>query len=127
MKPDWRFLRLVFILYGCSCLLWYPLVGHYASAEALKATVGAAALSFFYILLGYCSIEFSFNKSSITFLKVVLGGIGIRLFVMAALVLVMIRYLAFQALPLTVSLLCFYVLNLGLEIYFLESKAKVHK
>ena len=127
MKADWRFLRLVIFLYACSCVVWYPLLSLYASADALRATTGACAISFVHFLLGYCSIEFSFHRSSITFLKIVLGTIGIRLFLMAIVVLVMIRYLGYQALALTVSLMCFYILNLGLEIYFLESKVKVHK
>ena len=127
MKADWRFLRLVISLYIIGCTAGYIVLSLYASAETLRAAIGAAVLSFINVLLGYGSIELSVNKNSITFLKIVLGGIGARLFLMAGLVLVMIRYFGFQPLSLTVSLLCFYVLNLGLEIYFLESKAKVHK
>ena len=127
MKTDWRFLRLVTGLYVLTCVAGYILLSLYASAETLRAAIGAAVLSFVNVLLGYGSIELSVNKSSITFLKIVLGGIGARLFLMAGLVLVMIRYFGFQPLSLTVSLLCFYVLNLGLEIYFLETKASVNR
>ncbi len=127
MKTDWRFLRLVTSLYLLTCVAGYILLSLYGSAETLRAAIGAAVLSFVNVLLGYGSIELSVNKSSITFLKIVLGGIGARLFLMAGLVLVMIRYFGFQPLSLTVSLLFFYVLNLGLEIYFLETKASVNR
>ncbi len=125
MKVDWHFLRLVAIFYLGACGVGYLALTMYADAEVIRAAVGAAVMSFANVLLGYLSIERSFNKGNITFLKIVLGGIGARLFLMAALVLVMIRYLGFQALALTLSLLFFYVLNLGLEIYLLEHKVAV--
>jgi membrane protein YdbS with pleckstrin-like domain len=56
-----------------------------------------------------------------------LGGIGLRLFLLASVVLVLLRYYAYDPLSLTLSLLIFYVLNLVLEIYLLESKVTVKK
>ena len=127
MKTDWNFLRLTGLLYAVACVVGYIFLSLFADHEVVKAAIGAAVISLVNILLGYLSIRLSFEKSNITFLKIVLGGIGARLFAMAALVLVMIRYLGFQALPLTLSLLFFYIINLGLEIYYLEAKATVKK
>lgn len=125
MKVDWRFLRIVALLYCCISAVGYVGLRLFATEEVVRAAVGAAVISFVNILLGYISIEWSFKKGNITFLKIVLGGIGARLFLMAALVLVMIRYLQFDALALTLSLLLFYMLNLGLEIYLLEHRVEV--
>lgn len=127
MKLDWRFLRLVAIIYGGTYLVGCPLILLYGSTEALRATVASGILSIFYLLIGYFSIEYSFGKDNITFLKYVIGGIGIRLFLAATTVFLMIRYFAFQAFSLVVSLLFFYILDLGLEIYLLETKVKTHK
>ncbi|HTP13943.1 MAG TPA: hypothetical protein VMM37_09940 [Bacteroidota bacterium] len=122
MKPDWRFLRLVALLYGGLCIAGYIALRLFASTGVLQAATGAAAMSLVNVLLGYVSVEWSYRKPNITFLKIVLGGIGARLFLMLVLVLVMIRSLGFDAFALTISLLVFYVINLGLEIYLLEHK-----
>ncbi len=127
MKLNWRFLRLVAYFYAGTCLVGCPLMLLYGSGAALRATTAAGLVSVAYLLVGYCSIEYSFDKDNITFLKFVLGGIAVRLFVTAGLVFLMIYYLAFQAFSLVVALLYFYILNLGLEIYFLESKVKIRK
>ncbi len=105
MKLDWRFLRLVAVLYGGLCIAGYAALRLFSSEEVLRAATGAAAMSFVNVLLGYISVEWSYRKPNITFLKIVLGGIGARLFLMLAIVLVMIRYLRFEAFALTLSLL----------------------
>ncbi len=125
MKADWHFLRLVAMLYVGICGVGYVVLSSYADADVVRAAAGAAVISLVHILLGFCSIEWSFRKGNITFLKIVLGGIGARLFLMAGLVLLMIRYLGFRPLALTLSLLFFYILNLALEIYLLENKVEV--
>ncbi len=127
MKLNWRFLRLVVYCYAGTCIVGCPLMMLYGSPEAMRATTVAGIISIAYLLVGYCSIEYSFDKDNITFLKYVLGGIGIRMFVTTTIVFLLIYYLAFQAFSLVVSLLYFYVLNLGLEIYFLETKVRIHK
>jgi hypothetical protein len=125
VKLDWRFLRTVLILYGCLCTGGYILLRLYAGEEVLRAASGAAVMSFVNVLLGYLSVEWSYRKPNITFLKIVLGGIGARLFLMLAVVLILIRYLRFDAFALTIALLIFYVINMGLEIYLLEHKITV--
>lgn len=127
MKPDWHFLRLVAYLYAGSTIIGYLILSSYASREIVRNAAVADVLSLVNVLFGYVAIEYSFDKSNITFLKIVLGGIGIRLFLMASLVLVLLRYFAFDPLSLTASLLFFYIINLVLEIYLLETKVNVKK
>ncbi len=125
MKLDWHFLRMVLILYAVLCAVGYAALTALSGADVLRAATGAAVISFVNVLLGYLSVEWSFRKPNITFLKIVLGGIGARLFLMLALVMVMIRYLRFEAFALTISLLLFYIVNMALEIYLLEHKITV--
>jgi len=125
VKADWRFLRLVAYLYAGASVTGYIVISRYGSHEALRSAVVADLASLVHLLLGYGAVEYSFGKSNITFLKIVLGGIGLRLFLLASLVLVLLRYYAFDPLSLTLSLLFFYVLNLILEIYLLENRVSI--
>jgi hypothetical protein len=125
VKTDWRFLRLVAYLYVGITVVGYAAFSRWGTEELLRNAIAAESMSLLNLLLGYFAIEYSFNKSNITFLKIVLGGMGARLFLMAGLVLVLIRYFAFDPLSLTLSLLFFYSLNLVLEIYLLDNKVAV--
>jgi hypothetical protein len=127
VKADWRFLRLVAYLYAGASVIAYAICTMFGSRETLRSAVVADIMSLIHLLLGYGAVEYSFGKSNITFLKIVLGGIGLRLFLMASLVLILLRYYAFDPLSLTLSLLFFYVLNLILEIYLLENRVTVKK
>lgn len=127
MKADWRFLRLAAYLYGGASFVGYVVFSLWATGEVIRNAVAADIMSVLNLLLGYIAIEYSFDKSNITFLKIVLGGMGARLVLMAAMVLVLIRYFAFDPLSLTLSLLFFYAVNLVLEIYLLENKVSVKK
>ena len=125
MKTDWRFLRLVAYLYAGITVAGYAVFSQWGTEELLRNAIAAESMSLLNLLLGYVAIEYSFDKSNITFLKIVLGGMGARLFLMAGLVLVLIRYFAFDPLSLTLSLLFFFSLNLVLEIYLLDNKVAV--
>lgn len=127
MKADWRFLRLVAYLYAGTSAIGYVVVSTYGSRDVLRSAIVADVLSIVHLLLGYCAVEYAFGKSNITFLKIVLGGIGLRLFLLASFVLVLLRYFAFDPLSLTLSLFFFYVLDLVLEIYLLENRVTVKK
>jgi hypothetical protein len=127
VKADWRFLRLVAYAYAGATVIAYAVCTMYGSHETLKNAFVAEIMSVVHLLLGYGAVQYSIGKSNITFLKIVLGGIGARLFLLASLVLVLLRYYAFDPLSLTLSLLFFYVLNLVLEIYLLEHSVTVKK
>jgi hypothetical protein len=127
VKADWRFLRIIAYVYLGSFAPGYLLFTIFASPEATRGGIAAMVMSLINILLGYIAIETSFEKGSITFLKIVLGGMGARLFLMSGAVFVLIRYFAFQPLSLTLTLLFYYALNLGLEIYLLEHRVNVRK
>ncbi len=122
MKIDWSFLRMVAVSYaGAAVLAWYPL-SQFATDPVVRSVVAGGIMSLLNLLLGYAAIEGSFRKSHTTFLKYVLGGMVARLFVMWGAFLLLIRAFAYHAASLMLALLFFYVLNLVLEIAYLQRR-----
>lgn len=125
MRIDKSFVRVVLVVFGGIVLLsWYPL-SLYGTAEVISSIVAAAVLSMFHLVSGYWAIEYAFDKPPTTFLKVVLGSMGIRLVLMSGIFALLIKVFDMKVLPLMLALLFFYVVNLGLEIYYLQKKVKL--
>ena len=123
-KFDYSFPRQVFIVFiGGAALAAYPLFAH-GSADVIRAVAAGAILSLVNVLAGYAAIEYSFDKSYTTFLKAVLGGMGVRLLVMLGCFVVLIEVLRFRVLPLVGSLFSFYLIYLILEVMFIQKKMK---
>lgn len=122
MKFDWAFLRLVFILYAglTAFALW--LLFELGGGEHARTVVAGAVMSAVNFLLGFTSVEYAFDKSHTTFLKIVLGGMVGRLLAMTAVVLLLIKVYSYDALALMLALLGYYVINLTFEIIFLQKK-----
>lgn len=97
----------------------YPM-SRWGSAEVLWAVAAGAALSTANVIAGYLMIEYGFQRSYTTFIKVVIGGMGVRLVVMLGVMLVLILVAHMRVMPLTVSVLGFYAVYLVLEVYFLQ-------
>jgi hypothetical protein len=122
---DLRFPRRVAaVVLIAAAVLAYPLV-RYASPAVAVAVVAGAVISTLNALLGYCSIEYAFGKSYTTFLKVVIGGMGVRMLGMLGIMLVLILTFHVQPLPLTLSMLGFYMVYLVLEVLFIQTKVLV--
>jgi hypothetical protein len=122
---DLRFPRRVAaVVLIAAAVLAYPLV-RYASPAVVIAVVAGAVISTLNALLGYCSIEYAFGKSYTTFLKVVIGGMGVRMLGMLGIMLVLILSFHVQSLPLTMSMLGFYMIYLVLEVLFIQTKVLV--
>ncbi len=121
MKVDKRFpLQVAGVLAGGLLLAAYPAMQ--AGSEALTAVIIGAVLSTVNVLVGFLAIEYSFDKSHATFLKAVLGGMGIRIVVMLALLVLLIRYAGLPVVALVVSVLGFYVVFLVLELLYIQKK-----
>jgi len=82
-------------------------------------------MSLLYILLGYVAVELGYKKKNTTFLKIVLGGMVARLFLMTGVVLVLLTVYQYDAFSLMLSLLVYYAINLALEIYLLQKKVSL--
>ena len=82
-------------------------------------------MGFVNLLLGYVAIEVGFDKSHTTFLKIVLGGMVVRLCAMWAALIVLVKVYDFNQRALVFSLLFVYALTLILEIHFLQKKVSI--
>lgn len=122
MKRDLRFPgAVVVVLVVAAGVSAYPLV-HYASPEVIVAVAAGALLSTVNVLLGFLAIERSFERSYTTFLKYVIGGMGLRMLVMLGGMLLFILLARVQALALVISMLVFYVVYLVMEIAYIHKR-----
>jgi hypothetical protein len=76
-------------------------------------------------LFGFMMIEYGFGKSYTTFLKAVVGGMGLRMAFMLGSLLVLILVCRMHAVALTVSVVLFTSVYLVLEIIYLQRKVDV--
>jgi Ca2+/H+ antiporter len=116
--------RVLYALVITGCVGWYPLV-RYGNSEIIKAAVVGAVLATVNVLLGYAAIEYSVGKSTTTFFKYVLGGMAVRLFLMAMLLLVFIKVFYFHVAALVASLGILYVIYLVLEVLYIQKKVEI--
>ena len=119
---NWSFPRQILIaLVVVGCIGFYPL-WTYGTAEMIKAAIAGAVLATANVLCGFAVIEYSIGKSATTFFKVVLGGMGIRLFGMAGIILLLLNVFQFHVMALVGSLGIFYVIYLTLEIIYIQKR-----
>ena len=127
MKVDWSFLRLVIFCFACAAVLTFYPISEFATAEVIHGIIAGGVMSFINLLLGYAAIEISYDRSHTTFLKYVLGGMVVRLMGMWGVLLILIRFYHFHSASLMLSLLFFYVMNLVLEIFYLQKRVTSKK
>lgn len=121
-KIDFSFLRNVAASFALIVLCAaYPLV-KYGTQEIVTACIAGAAVSYLNVIAGFLAIEYAFDKSFTVFMKAVMGGMGVRMLLSAAALVVMISVFHLHVLALIMSLMLFYAVNLTLEILFLQKK-----
>jgi hypothetical protein len=96
-----------------------PLLGKSPSDIQRAAAVGAA-LSTVNVLAGYFAIRYAYARSYTTFLKAVLGGMGVRMTLMLGALAALVLLGGMDAVALMVSALAFYGIFLVLEIVYLQ-------
>ncbi len=125
MSIDWVFPRRVaLVVLAAVALAAYPLM-RLGNREILLAAAAGCALSTVNALAGFLTIEVAFGKSYTSFLKAVLGGMGLRMLFALGALAVLIAVVHLHTVALTVSLLGFYVIYLVLEILYLQKKVMV--
>ncbi|HLA69267.1 MAG TPA: hypothetical protein VJN65_06155 [Bacteroidota bacterium] len=127
MKADWKYLRKVVLAYAGMTMAMIVVLMEVVVREHVESAGAGAALSLMNFLLGFLAIEYSYERSHTTFLKVVLGGMIVRLLAMTAAVVVLIKVCEFDALVLMLTLLGYYVVNLMFEVVFLQKKVSLKK
>ena len=122
MKIDKSFPKQILIALGVGMgLAAYPLA-KFGSEDIVVASVIGALLSTVNVLLGYIAIEYSLDKSYTTFIKTVIGGMGLRIVGLVGILLILVKLFGLHMLALTISLLGFYVVYLVLEVLFIQKR-----
>jgi hypothetical protein len=127
VKVDWSFLKLVGLVFLAVAIFVVVPLSIFTNGEIVRSVVAGGLASLFHLILGYLFVEYGFEKSNTTFLKVILGGTLVRMFLLVGIVLLLVRVYQFQAVSLMVSLLLFYVMNLLLEIHLLQKKVALKR
>jgi Ca2+/H+ antiporter len=122
MKVDWSLPRQIFLaIMIIGCVGTYPLL-KFGTNEIFEAVIIGAILTTVNVLLGYAAIEYSLGKSTTTFFKFVIGGMGIRLFLMAVILVLLIKVFQLHVGALISSMGIFYVVFLTLEVFYIQKK-----
>ena len=122
MKIDWSFPRQVLITAVVVAVLGaYPTL-KFGGPDVISPVLAGAILAFVNVILGYAAIEYSFDKSAAVFFKYVLGGMGLRMVLMAGVLVTLLKAEAVPAGPFIGSLAFFYVTFLILEILYMQKK-----
>jgi hypothetical protein len=104
----------------------YP-VARWGSPGVAEAAAAGAILATVNVLAGYVAISRSLGQSIHTFMKYVMGGMGLRLFAMAGILLLLTRGFGFHATALVASLGIYYLAYLVLEVLFIQSELNVRQ
>lgn len=115
-----RFALQVAIVFAVIGLLAAWPLARYAPEAVIIAAVTGAVMSTVNVLAGFLAIQMTFHRSYTTFLKAVLGGMGIRMAVMLGLLLFLIMVVRMHAVALTVAVIGYSMVYLVLEIFVLQ-------
>lgn len=96
------------------------------SAEIASAVIIGAVLSTVNVMAGFLAIEYTLGKSHTTFLKAVLGGMGVRMAGMLGVIALLIKFGGVHVVGLVISVLSFYGVYLVLEIFYIQKRVS-HK
>jgi len=122
VKFSRTFLRNVFIAWAVLCgIAAYPL--SVSSSEHIRCFIAGAVLSTLNVLAGYLALAYSEGKSYTIFLKAVLGGMGVRMTLMIAALLILITLFDFESGPLVIFTMGFYAVYLVMELIYIQKQA----
>jgi hypothetical protein len=112
-------LQILFVLIAGAAVAAIPIAA-YGSPEITVAAATGALISAINALLGYIAIVYAMKGSYSTFLRVVLGGMVVRLGFMLGSLALCIGVFHFHAVALLVAVLVFYAAYLILEILYIQ-------
>ncbi len=114
----WKFVKYIsVVMLVVWALILYPLF-KFGSGEFISSFVVGSLISLVNSIVGFLVIKHGMTKSNKEFFKLTIGSISLRLFVIAGLILILLRLLNFEIYGLVISLLLFYFLFLAVEIVF---------
>ncbi len=122
MKIHWSFpIQILLTLLIVGSIGSVPLL-RYGTLEMIESAIAGALLATINVLLGYAAIAYAFDKSTTTFFKVVVGGMGIRLLLLALALVVAIKAFELNVVALVGAMGVFYAIYLILEILYIQKK-----
>lgn len=94
------------------------------SADSFSAIISGFIVSSLNFLLGVAAIKLGYNKSPNAFIKTILGGTVLRLFLMIGMVIAGLKTLELSRNSFIFSVLFFYIFYLVIEIFYLNLPKK---
>lgn len=122
MNIDRRFPIQVAVTFAAGLVVAAVLLATTGSQEIVIAVIAGSVLSTLNALAGFLAIEYSLQKSHATFMKAVLGGMGVRMLVMLGVLVFLIKVVELHTVALVASVLGFYVIYLVLELLYIQRK-----
>ncbi len=127
MKHDVAFPRRILLTVLVVGVLSICPLAVYANRQMIYGIIAGCAVSVANVLAGYLSIEYAFDRSNTAFLRIILGGMGIRLLVVAAAIVLLLKVFHMDIYGLVFSFFFFYIVFAVLEILFLNRKISLRK
>lgn len=122
MKIHWSFpIQILLTLLIIGGVASVPLL-RYGTPEIIEGAIAGAFLATINVLLGYAAIAYAFDKSTTTFFKVVVGGMGIRLLLLALALVAAIKAFKLDIVALISAMGIFYAAYLVIEILYIHKK-----
>ncbi|PIU44386.1 MAG: hypothetical protein COS95_09235 [Ignavibacteriales bacterium CG07_land_8_20_14_0_80_59_12] len=110
------------VVAGALALSLYPAY-IWGKTDALVAVLAGGLIAVANGTAGFLSIAYAFEKPNAVFIKVIVGGMGIRLFILAGIVFVLLKVFELNVVAFTASLFFFYFLAALIEIVFMNRTA----
>lgn len=121
-KPGYDFLKtLMIITLAVIVLSIFPLLSYTTSNQALSLIIGFV-ISLTNAIIGYRIVEKSLNKNVKMFMTMIFGSMAARMMAIAIIMLLIVFLTALDFTYLVASLMFFYFLFTGIEIYFIQKK-----
>ncbi|MCU0452488.1 MAG: hypothetical protein MUE68_02430 [Bacteroidetes bacterium] len=127
MSIDWKeFRRPLWVFVPIMLVIW---IGGPAlmDVQTQRSVLAGGTMCLLHALAGSILLDWSSGRSPISFLKRVLGGMGVRLIVMLGLVVVLLKVHAFRPTSLMLSLLGWYGVALVFEVAALQKRVKLQQ
>ena len=127
MRIDWKeFRRPLWVFVPVMLVLW---IGGPAltDIQTQRSLLASGTMCLLHALVGTLLLDLAAGRSPISFLKRVLGGMGIRLVVMLLLVIVLLKVHAFEASSLMLGLLGWYAVALVFEVTALQKRVMLQQ
>jgi hypothetical protein len=114
-------------VFGITVVVLLILNSFLTGVDQFVVVLSACGLALINVLCGYYMTRWAFRKSMKTFFNVVMGGMGIRLVIIGAVMVVLIRVLTMDVKLFIVTFGIYYLLFQLVEIYFINRGLQLKK